>query len=675
MNPPKNPAGASTGADIQSSRFLWLIGIFVLSLMLVVGLKMFFSHLYDELGERSVNERARLFIGEEIVGTLLRIEKDVYQMTTLTHPVAQARLEAHIREHVDKMRHDLDVLKNGGNVRQVVYLNIEGHDQMVRDVDYRPDPEAHGYVMELIEIAPLLDQILDKTSVLRELLDKRTKLRKEKNSQGLFTLEHEIAVYLKHIPPYFFRLNENANRLFFDSSDRLKKLEQQLAKQRERFKTTEMSLIALIIVLAALAGFLFARQINEANRRLRLALDEMRAAKEEAERASRAKTDFVSRMSHELRTPMNAILGFAQLLESEMLTPDHRDYVGEINRAGVHLLELINKVLDLAKIEAGQMTIEHIPFDLRLMLGEVSAIVSERAKAKGLELHFHAAPELPAGIMGDPTRLKQVLINLIGNAEKFTRQGSLNVSIEPIEDGNRISFSVQDSGIGMDADTLTRLFQPFAQADESMTRKFGGTGLGLKISQDLVRAMGGEIHVESELGKGSRFWFSLLATPAPLAENIAPQNIAVAPVIAPAAPTKSVEAGLHGHVLLVEDNRINQMVATRMLSKLGLTYDIANHGGESLQQMQEHGYDLILMDMEMPEMDGPEATRQIRAIEAESGKKRIPIIAMTANAMHEDRDRCLASGMDDHMAKPVEMIKLRALLEKWLPTPASDKNQ
>lgn len=662
-----NKSADPAGAETQSFRFLWLIGIFVIALLGVVGLKMFFSHLYDELGERSSNERARLFIGEELVSTLLRIEKDVYQMNTLTNPTAQSRLEQHISEHVSKMRHDLEVLKKGGRVRQVVYLNIEGHDQMVREVMYRPDPQTSGYVMELIEIAPQLDQVLSRTQELRKLLGKRAQLRKDNDSQGLFALEQEIAVYLKHIPPYFFRLNENANRLFFDSSDRLEELERQLAAQRERFKVTEMVLVVLIIVLATLAGFVFASQINASNQRLRLALEEMRAAKEEAERASRAKSDFVSRMSHELRTPMNAILGFAQLLESETLSPEHRDYVGEINRAGSHLLELINKVLDLAKIEAGQLTLEHIAFDLRLLLNEVTALVSERAKSKGLAVRFHVSPDLPNRIMGDPTRLRQVLINLIGNAEKFTAQGSIEIVVEPDDDINRIRLSVRDTGIGMDAPTLAKLFKAFAQADESTTRQFGGTGLGLKIAQDLVHAMGGEIQVVSEPGIGSRFWFSLPLIPTHEVVASTQENDKDVAKNALKSQNTASDKPLHGHILLVEDNRINQVVAARMLEKLGLSYDIANHGGESIDHVLAKDYDLILMDMEMPQMDGPEATRRIRGMENAARKNPIPIIAMTANALHEDRERCIASGMNDHMAKPVEMSKLVELLRKWLP--------
>ncbi len=788
------PDGSPVGADRQARRFLSLLGIFVVSLVLVVGLKMFFSNLYDHLGERSSNERARLFIGEQIVNALLRIEKDVYHMTTLTHAAAQSRLEGRIQEHVDTLRRDLQVLKVGGVAKHVVNLNIEGHDQMVRQVEYHPDPSTQGYVMELIEIDPLLDQLQSKIKELHTLLDRRNALRETRDREALFVAEHEVASYLKHVPPYFFRLNENANRLFFESSNHLLELEKQLAQQRQRFKQTERVLVLLILALSTLAGLFYARQINLANRRMHAALEEMRRAKEDAERASRAKSEFVSRMSHELRTPMNAILGFAQLLEEEEDLPEEqRDYVSEINRAGAHLLGLINQVLDLAKIEAGHMTLESIEFDLLQTLDDVAGIVAERARRKGLRLLFFASPDLPSRVLGDPTRLRQVLINLVGNAEKFTAQGSIEIRVErQLEPGKpnhpgRIGFSVEDTGIGMDAPTLARLFKPFAQADESMTRKFGGTGLGLTISKDLIQAMGGNLQVESTPGAGSRFWFTLPAQaapdaparPTPLAGYKAllactePHQIEVmhtylhalgADVLtacgpdqarqlmldAPDAPwvfvgqahcltpliamseqspsrdksirlqlqdeasrdahlvgdallvepftysrllrlvqeiqasrpvtgrltevaaegSRTAPTTLRGHILLVEDNHINQQVASRMLAKLGLTCDIARHGGEALRCLAERPYDLVLMDMEMPEMDGLEASRTIRANENASHARRIPIVAMTANAMTEDRARCLASGMDDYLAKPVELGALKHILGRWLGTPA-----
>lgn len=752
--------------EIAASRFVWLIGVFLLGLLLVIGLKAFFSQLHDDLNERSANERARLFIGEEIVQVIQEVEKDVYHMTTLVGETAQTRKEQEIIKHVTKLQHDLKVLERGGTVMREIDLNMEGHDSMVREVHYVPPADAAAYVMELIEIAPLLGQIGDKTRELRALLAQRMALRERQDSAGYFALEQQITLYLKHLPPYFLRLKENANRLFFESSERLNKLEAQLAHERERYKFLENLLIVLVIVLASSVGLLFAYQIRESNRRLRLAWEEMRAAKEEAERASRAKSEFVSRMSHELRTPMNAILGFAQLLEGEDLKSEQRDFVGEINRAGVHLLELINQVLDLAKIEAGSMTLESIPFDLMKTADEVATIVAERARAQGLKLRFFASPDLPVRVLGDPTRLRQVLINLIGNAVKFTHEGGIDLRITPIMNGAEIEFSVQDSGIGMDAETLARLFRPFAQADESITRKYGGSGLGLMISRDLVQAMGGDIEVESTPGQGSRFWFRLPARPDPDAparpmplagyrammtcsesyqvevlnahlaalgaEVLAACGVDVLREIIGEAPDRpwvfigkstclaslqgvredgrdirlllpggegeavadaqltepftysrlleivegvrrrqarqmpAKQETLSGHLLLVDDNRINQMVAGRMLARLGLSYDVADDGQAALDKWAAGHYDLVLMDMEMPGVDGIEATRRLRASEVAAALVRTPVIAMTANALSEDRELCLQAGMDDYLAKPVEMDKLSVVLRSWL---------
>ena len=761
--------------ELAASRLYWLIGVFFAGLLLVVGLKAFFSHLQDEIGARSANERARLDIGEEIVGGILEIEKDFYRMTTLAGDIAQARGEEEIRVHVRKLKHDLQVLKKGGTVRREIELNIEGRDSMIREVRYRA-PATGSFVMELIEIEPLLDQTDAKVAELRALLGRRTALREQGDSAGFFRLEQELALHLKHLPPYFQRLKENANRLFFDSSQRLAQLEGQLAKERERYQVLENLLVILVIVTVTVVGGLFARKIRASNMRLRHAWEEMRTAKDEAERASRTKSEFVSRMSHELRTPMNAILGFAQLLEEEDLPGEQREYVVEINRAGVHLLELINQVLDLSKIEAGGITLEDIPFDLMQTVDNVANLVGERARSQGLYLRFFASPDLPTLIHGDPTRLSQVLINLIGNAVKFTHQGGIDLRVQAIEGGTRIQFSVHDTGIGMDAATLARLFQPFTQADESTTRRYGGTGLGLAISRDLVRAMGGDIEVESTPDQGSLFRFSLPARlvadaparPSPLAgyrammtcteahqvdvltahltalgaEVLATRGLdavrqadaadpdrpwvfigkpgclasladikrdrpggrdiflllpevgegstavpwvdailtepftysrllkelARAPKRAaiPVEPPASTPATGTHQVLLVEDNRVNQMVASRFLDKLGITHDIAWHGREALEKLTGGTYDLVLMDMQMPEMDGVEATLALRAWEKETGRRPIPVIAMTANALNEDRELCLASGMNDHLSKPVEIDKLRATLERWL---------
>jgi signal transduction histidine kinase/DNA-binding NarL/FixJ family response regulator len=654
---------------VSATRLLWLFGVFFVGLLLVVGLKVFFADLYTQQEQRGANERSRLFIGEEIVRGIRGVETDVYRLATASNAMAVKRIRQNIDNQIGKLENDLAVLKEGGLVRREIFLNIEGRDEMIREVSYAPNPEDSSYVMEVIEIAPLLDLIRSKASELEQLLSRHWDYRDRGDRNRFFKHEEEISLFIKHIPPLFFRINENANRLFFDSSERLRKIEIDLAKQREHFKTTEWALVGLVVVLASLAGWLFGRQINETNRKLRLAWEDMRTAKEEAERASRAKSDFVSRMSHELRTPMNAILGFAQLLEGEELQPSHRNYVSLINRSGQHLLELINQVLDHAKIEAGHLTLENIDFDFREAIAEVNAIVSERASIKGLQYITEIAPGLPPRLMGDPTRLRQVLINLTVNAVKFTEQGSVKLRIAP--DGERLFFSIRDTGIGMDDTALSRLFHPFGQADESITRKYGGTGLGLIISRELVQAMGGDIEVDSAPGAGSCFSFSLPlrcppALPGVLLGTALSTNLSsptvhsqALPLAADAPPmsTQSLAELVNGPILLVDDNRVNQVLGAAMLSKLGLAHDTAGNGLEALLSLNKKHYALVLMDMEMPEMDGLTATRNIRAREATSGGH-IPIIAMTANALQGDRERCLASGMDGYISKPINLAAL-----------------
>lgn len=630
----------------------WLFGVFFICLLTVVGLRIVFADIYAQLERRSANERARLFIGEEIVFTLQGVEKDIYRMATTLHAPAMGRLRQEVDAKVDKIEHDLVVLRDGGTVRREVLLNIEGRDAMVQQVSYKA-PEGQSYVMEVIELAPLLDQVRDHANRMEGLLADHQELHSSTDRRRIEILEQEIGAFIKQLQPFFARINENANRLFFDSSDRLRLLESDLARQKRTFELAELALTLLVVVLAAALGWRALRQASQANRSLHRAWENLEAAKNEAERASRAKSDFVSRMSHELRTPLNAILGFAELLEGEPLQPSHRNYVHLINRSGEHLLELINSVLDHAKIEAGHLSLENVVFDPRATVDGAAVMVGERASAKGLRFAIQTAPDVPSHVSGDPTRLRQVLINLMANAIKFTEVGSVTLDVMP--DGERLRFSVTDTGIGMDESVLARLFKPFSQADESITRKFGGTGLGLLVSQELVRLMGGEIQVESTPGRGSRFWFSLALPPAP------------PPAAGVALPTGGGEQALmdilRGPVLLVDDNRVNITVATAMLAKLGIVPDTAADGQEALDRLTARPYALVLMDMEMPVMDGVAATRRWRAQEAAG---HVPIIAMTANALRSDLDRCLAAGMDGYVTKPVHLNALEEEIRRVL---------
>lgn len=661
-------AWRSSGTSLRA-----LLVVFVLGVSVLLGLRVLFGNLQADIRAQRTNEQARQFVGEEIVVGIQELEKDIFQMASTPNLAAFRRSHRLIDETLTKLRHDLSVLEKGGTSRRLSQLNIDGHHDMKQEALYTPGANAADFAMETIEIAPLLDQLANKTAQLEQLLLRRWAAQEAEDKADFFAVVGDIDLFMKHLPPYFERLNENANRLFYDSTQRLARLETDLHAQSQRLLWVEISLFLLVLVLGSLAIWVFLRNIKAANRQLALALSAMESARDTAEQASHAKSEFVSRMSHELRTPLNAILGFAELLEAEQLSASQQNYVGLINSSGKHLMDLINAVLDHAKIESGSLTLEHIAYDFADTIEYVNTIVAPRASDKGLSYVTSVSPALPRRVMGDPTRLRQILINLLINAIKFTEQGSVEMRVAA-EDG-KLHFSVRDSGIGMDTDAVQRLFKPFSQADDSVTRKFGGTGLGLVISRELIEAMGGTIQVESAPGAGTCFWFWLpfkeapalpAATAAPLDAPRA-TDMATAHTPPPPASASPVDlpALLGGKLLLVDDNVVNQKLASAMLTRLHLTFDVASNGQEAVDMSAAHPYALVLMDMEMPVLDGISATRAIRTRErAAVPNRHLPIIAMTANALQEDRERCMAAGMDGYIAKPVNLRTLQSELQR-----------
>ncbi len=609
-----------TYRDLQSLFRLFIAGIFVIG-----GLNYIFANLINDLDKETKNLQIKKSIEEGISQSIISAQNDFSQIILSSKNENLIYFKDSINTELKKASDFISILNLGGKLT----LNNE--------INYQPKLYSAQY------------DTYNKLSLQKLQTDILT-LRKNLNT--FFTTLNQNTSQMKNIVLSFKEVKRNNNNLHRQTIYQINKLNSEIIIKKDKYFGYE--LLAVIFVISSLLYLsnLLSKQILKSSDTLEVTSKNAKIIAQKSEQANKTKSEFLANMSHEIRTPLNAILGFIDLLKEKEKDKEKLKYIQTIQSSSTTLLGIINDILDFSKIESGNLNVEKIDFNTHEELGTLADLFRAKASEKSVSLSFILDENLPKALKSDPLRIKQIIANMLSNAIKFTpRNGRIELLMKYTED--KLHISVKDNGIGIAKDKQEDIFKAFSQAESSTTRKYGGTGLGLAISSKLVVMLGGELKLESKEGQGSRFYFEIPADIGKFKEQKTAKHL-------------DLETIKGKRILLVEDNKANQMFMSLILKKFGLIFDIANDGVEAVKAYKNNFYDLILMDENMPNLNGIEATKQILKYEKDTKMRHTPIVALTANALKGDRERFIEAGMDEYLTKPLDKEKLSFVLKEFL---------
>ena len=639
-------------------RLITLLTIFILGYIGIIIIHNIFSGILNKLDTSVKNEYSRYKIGEYIIKEIASIESNYYKMGVVSEIKDLKPIEKTIKSEINDIRKAVLVLKYGGVLDTHMNLNLLEM-SIVSDKIYFLNSKKEKYTFEAFELLPKLNELNEKFSEMEEVMKVRLSIIKDPNYQISKEDISKVNLFFEQLPNLFINMKENASRLLYDSKKNIERLEEDIKIQKVYYRKLEYIFTFIAMFFVLMFGYLLTKQILKKSKELEKLTEKSKLAEQEALKANQTKSQFLANMSHEIRTPLNAIIGFSELLSKSKLEKTYKDQAEIITKSASALLNIINDILDISKIESGKAEVSKTKFDLNNLLEQIVQLYSINTKQKNIELIYNLDSNVPQFVINDETKIKQVLSNLLSNAIKFTTENKtiyLNVSLKEIKNNiATINFSIKDEGIGISKEEQKKIFKPFSQADGSISRKFGGTGLGLSISLNILQMLGSKIELISKEDEGSTFFFDLDFE---IQADVINQN--------PIIKTEEIQDSRYsGKILVAEDNTNNQLLIALVLEEFGLDVVIVDNGKMALDEIKKEKFDLIFLDINMPVMDGVEALKHIKIHEQKLSIK-TPIIALTANSIKGDKEKYLKYGMDDYLSKPIRNVELSKILKQYL---------